>query len=262
MNSFAKIIFMRLSLLLLLAVPVLSCCQKVKINSTGQTVTINGVGTGVAISVPVRAQPYLNFQNAIIVADGNSITWGSPTGTSAAYPAILAVDTFFSNRSVTFYNEALGGHKWSDMQADAVSTIDSKYSGSVLSVCIAWEGTNQLYYSGASVSDAYNRAVDYCTARRAVGFKVIVATMPHAEPAADPTPNGQSTAQYIAWSQEYNAKIRAYWPYFADGFIDFEADSRFDNYDATYYQTDKVHLKTAGNTAMAELVKAALFTLH
>src|SRR4030095_11344421 len=56
-----------------------------------------------------------------------------------------------------------------------VTRVDSAYSDNA--ILTVWLGTNDIALDGDRATTAYNQLVSYCQARRAVGWRLIVATM-------------------------------------------------------------------------------------
>jgi lysophospholipase L1-like esterase len=191
-----------------------------------------------------------NITNAILVCDGNSLTYGtgSTNPTTKSYPGVLDADALFT--TVTVYNLGISGQTTAQMSSDAVAQVDSLFNSGVTSIVVAWEVGNDLYYNG-SVNDAITRFWAYCDARKAVGFKVIIINCP---PRDQGTDFGDNSAQYNAKLVSANALLADYGSH-ADGLIDLAQDSRFQGYNLTYYDADKVHFTDAGYQVIADLVK-------
>ncbi len=69
-------------------------------------------------------------------------------------------------------------------------------------------------------------------------------------------------AQINAIINKVNTMLRANYSQFADGIIDFAADSRLSNpNDTTYFYTDKTHLNNTGYQVVADLIVAAVSPL-
>lgn len=192
--------------------------------------------------------------NAIIVCDGNSLTYGFQSSNPAtkSYPAVLDDDADFNG--MTIYNFGVSAQTTQDMIDDAVSQVDAVYSGSVTSLLIAWEVGNDIYFNG-SVANAMTRFWQYCDARKAAGWKVYVVTCP---PRDQSTPFGDNSSQFNVKLSAANDLIRSDFNGHADGLIDVAGDPRFLGYDLTYYNADKIHYTDAGYAVVAEIVKRAI----
>jgi GDSL-like Lipase/Acylhydrolase family len=199
----------------------------------------------------------IDYTGAIIVCDGNSLTYGFQASNPAtkSYPALLDADAYFSG--ATMYNKGVSAQETQDMIDDAVTDIDSLYSGSVPSVLVAWEVGNDIYYNG-SVGDAIDRFWAYCDARRTAGWKVVVVNCP---PRDQSTTFGDNSAQYNVKLAAANLRIKEEWISHADGYVDIAGDSRFQGYSLTYYDADKVHYNDTGYEVVKDLIKSALLQL-
>jgi len=199
----------------------------------------------------------ISLTNAVLVCDGNSLTQGTGASNPAttSYPALLDADAAFS--TVTTYNLGVAAQETQDMIDDAASQVDPLYNGAVDNILVAWEVGNDIFYNG-SVSGALSRFWSYCDARRAVGFKVIVINCP---PRDQSTDFGDNSAQFNTKLESANTQLAAEWMSHADGFVDLAGDSRFEGYNLTYYDADKIHYTDAGYQVVKDLVKAKILTL-
>ncbi len=199
----------------------------------------------------------VDYSSAVIVCDGNSLTFGfqSSDPPTKSYPALLDADAYFS--TATIYNKGVSAQETQDMIDDAVTDVDALYSGSVPSVLVAWEVGNDIYYNG-SVNDAMTRFWSYCDSRRAAGWKVIVVNCP---PRDQSTTFGDNSAQYNTKLTAANLRIKDEWYAHADGYVDIAGDSRFQGYNLTYYDADKIHYNDTGYAVVKDLIKSALLQL-
>lgn len=174
---------------------------------------------------------------SIIYCDGDSITVGYP-GLPNPYPTLLSpvgAPWFIINGGVT-------GRTLATMYADGASAVDPDYSAGQRNIDVIWGGTNDFVVNGSTPAAVYAILQEYCAARRAVGWKVIVVTMiSRYFPGGNPV-SGESID---ADKDAYNALIRANWSTFADGLADVAAnpnlgaDGAYAN--LTYFQADQVH---------------------
>jgi len=122
---------------------------------------------------------------------------------------------------------------------------------------VVFVGTNDLS-SGRTGEQAGKFLAAYCQKRRAEGWRVYVATT---LPRGFQQPS-ETTVDFEPRRQELNARVRANYADFADGLIDFAADSRIgdagDEMDRTYFLADQVHLTAAGAAVLAECVDKVL----
>jgi hypothetical protein len=195
-----------------------------------------------------------------LICDGNSMTIGHPyeevgsLDPTAPYPTQLQV---LLGASWLVRNDGVDAQDIDSMAADAATQIDPLYDGGLIhNVVACWEGTNEIYYSDDGAVAA-TKIADYCAARQAAGFKVIVLTVLPRSNAG--TPGDFETQRGIC-----NAAIRADWATYADALADVAADSRIgdagDETNATYYG-DLVHLTKAGYAIIADIVETALLTI-
>lgn len=196
----------------------------------------------------------ISITGAVIVCDGNSFTYGTGATNPAtnSYPALLDADNYFNG--ATFYNKGVPAQKTSDMIADASSDITPLYNGGVSCILVAWEVGNDIYFNG-NAANAVATFWNYCDARKAEGWKVIVINCP---PRDQSTSFGDNSAQYNAKLVTANGLLAAEWSSHADKFVDLAGDSRFSGYDLTYYDADKVHYTNAGYNIVYEQVKAKI----
>jgi lysophospholipase L1-like esterase len=114
------------------------------------------------------------LSGANLVADGDSLTAGA--GGETPYTDFLPI---YLRRSVpgwTITNLGIGGQTMTSMVANAAANVDPLFVAGEPNVVIVWGGSNDIA-GGATATTVYNQYVTYCTARRAKGFKCIVATM-------------------------------------------------------------------------------------
>jgi lysophospholipase L1-like esterase len=133
------------------------------------------------------------------------------------------------------------------MLNNAIQQVDRLFDPSRLSLVIAMEGGNHIYF-GASPQEAYECFADYCAARQAVGFKVIaVDTFPRM---TGYWPGFVNVEGYALASMQYNQLVRANWPKFAD--LYFDARWHLPEFDARPpYMPDGVHPNIDGNARLA-----------
>lgn len=186
----------------------------------------------------------------ILICDGDSLTWRSPT--NLTYPQQLL--SGLVDRPIMF-NFGVAGQGVNNMASDAATQIDPVATTAAVRVLVAWGGTNDLGPTGGgSLSGLETAITNYCNARRAAGFKVVVVTL---LPRGDGTPATQETARAA-----YNVWLRANYTTFADGLADVGADPTIGAAGAysntTYYDPDTVHLTDAGYGIVASIVRPAI----
>jgi hypothetical protein len=135
-----------------------------------------------------------------VIFDGNSLTRGYGASTSNDYPSQTLR---LLGSQWTGQNFGVDGQTTAQMASDAATQIDPLYNTTnyAQNVLVAWEVTNDLYFGG-DATNAYNRFVSYCQARRAAGFKVVVLTVL-------PRSNGSTPTSFETSRQTINAQIRA-----------------------------------------------------
>lgn len=184
-----------------------------------------------------------------ITFEGDSLTEGPGT---TPYPTQL-VAQFLSESvfSIGQENEAVSGDSVEDMAVRGSTTDalkDDQHEYLVVMI-----GINNFRYSIGGTNEAIYAALkSYCTARKAAGWKTLVLTM---------TPqDGADTTRVDFWGDRdwYNNQIKTDLLTEIEGVIDITANPLIglqgSEQNATYYKADKVHLTTAGNTVLADLV--------
>lgn len=117
-------------------------------------------------------------------------------------------------------------------------------------VVVLWEGTNDMHVNGLSGADAYANLITYRNKVIGRGLKLVVATTIARDYATD-------AADLMDRIDDYNTLIRANTDQFT-AVCDLAANSLFDTRadasNTTYYHTDKLHLITAGQDAIKDLL--------
>ena len=206
-------------------------------------------------------QATLTTAQSRCVCDGNSLTSGG--GETPYYPTqladLLGTPWVVNNKGVTSQTTL-------QMSADATTDIDPLYEAeNTKNVLVAWEGTNHVYFN-ATASAAITALFNYCTARRAAGFKVVLLTLlprgdfPGSSTLPDPKEENHEDRRAVV-----NMWIRQTWDSCADALADVAADERIGldgcEDDTTYYMADKVHMKSAGYAIIADIVYDAIQNL-
>lgn len=190
---------------------------------------------------------------ALVVCEGDSITWGYGISPGSKYPQQL--QTALGTSYLVLNSAANSKHIDSSGTNDAVDEadrIDGCYDAArPANILVVWLGTNDIN-TGDSGSTAYTQLVSYCQARQAAGWQVVVCTML-------PRGAGNETARTT-----FNTSIRTDWATFADALADIAADTTIgdlgDESNATYY-SDSVHLTAAGATIAMGYVETAVRSL-
>jgi lysophospholipase L1-like esterase len=192
-----------------------------------------------------------------VVCDGDSLTFGYQLANPAtqSYPAQLAVllpawDIY--NTGVS--GEPLGPQTGSaGMIGTAPNSVDPLFrAGRSANVCIAWGGVNDLL--GISWAAGTAAALEpiiaaYCAARHAVGWKVVLVTLP-------PSNYSGTNAGYEAARLAYNLWLRANFAPIADGLLDLGGSTPYGQLADTVADTlDGLHLNAGGYTVLAGMAQ-------
>lgn len=200
----------------------------------GTGVDSTGASTLSPVAGPTTAVAGRVATGGRVFFDGNSMT------ASQTYPSQSQT---LLGPAWTYSNVAVSGQTTIDMLSRAAVQVDQYRVYGARQIVSCWEGTNDLFF-GANAADAYARLVQYCSERRALGFKVMILTiLPRA--VADP---------FEANRLIVNANIRANWSSFADAMCDLTTDPNIGYpgacLDTTYY-TDGTHMNNAGSGIVA-----------
>lgn len=182
-----------------------------------------------------------------LVWDGDSHTSGADL--SVPFPTLVTP----LDASYTATNTGVGGSTVPQMGARAYGSVDSLFKPEAGKNLVMVQGGGNDMGGGATAATTFLNLVSYCLARRRRGWKVCIGTM-------------YSRIGLDTQKNALNALIRANWPSFADGLIDYAAipqlgaDNAYSN--ATYFQSTGpsvgVHLKDAGATLAASLGASAI----
>jgi len=162
----------------------------------------------------------------------------------------------------TAHNQAVSGTTIASRIGADPARIDANYSASAtLNMLVFWCGTNDLSIgagAGLVAADVIALYSQYCAARKAAGFRVLVGTMM-------PRGNALVPATYESERVYFNTLLRAGWSTFADGLIDVAADARLGtpgaNTNATYFLDEAgawTHL-TADGYAIVEMMSVQTY---
>lgn len=199
-----------------------------------------------------------------IVVDGNSHTLGvGGTNVATMNEGILAANG--SPLATDWLALGTSGITTPELTTRAPTRIDPLYNSSIAAakrILIVWEGTNHIANTvSADASIFYNAIKDYCIARKAANpnWKIIVGTI---------LPRGGSmanSANYETVRTSVNTSIRdakTNGETWLDAVADVAGDTTIgengDSANATYYNTDAIHLKDAGQTIAATYFRDAI----
>ena len=185
------------------------------------------------------------------VFDGNSMTRGAllndPTTMSYASQAEALLRSQGANYA--FYNFGVDGQTTPQMAAGAVSQIDPLINHDTeWNFLAGWEGANHIFLDHVDGPTAYAALVDYYTARKNAGWKVIVMTL---------LPRGNWTADNETARQYVNTQLRAHWAEYGVALADVDAITELqtpsNTTNGTWYY-DTVHLTRYGYALVADAV--------
>lgn len=193
----------------------------------------------------------------VVVCHGNSLTaggFGLPAGTP--YPTLLNTDLgqHITAGQYTVHNKGTGGIDTDTMEAQAAAQVDVLIEQGKTNVLVFWELGNDLYGNG-NVTTCYNNAVTYCQNRVAAGWKVIVCTTTPRDTGGN-TFFGDTPEEYNVKLKQLNALIRLNWQTqgLGERLCDLEIDTRLSYPNTTYYTSDLIHLRQAGNEVVRDLI--------
>jgi lysophospholipase L1-like esterase len=172
-----------------------------------------------------------------VIFEGDSLTfgWNGQTAPSAFFAA--------AHPSITVYNVSnVGDNVVLNMVDQAPTEVDPKFVPGA--VAVLWGGTNDL--TGFTPAQTYSGISSWCAGRRAVGFKVVVCNL---------TKNpGISDSDRLS----VNSMIAAGGSGLADARVDLA--SLIDDWTThpTWWDSDHVHLLTAGYQQVANIVGPAI----
>jgi hypothetical protein len=199
--------------------------------------------------------PGRKLEETDLVLDGNSLFdyWDNPEN-SASYATL-------GGPLRTKQNFGVGGQTTAQMAADAAAQIDSTYSpGKVL---LVWELRNHLYF-GNSVAACVAAMRNYCLARKAVGWQIVLlGTTP-----ASGVNGGYGSSEY-GTPAEFNANlllidaaIAAGYREYADRYIAVRQIPGLGDSTNSAIFYDGVHLTNAGYALLAPVINREIRRLR
>jgi hypothetical protein len=191
----------------------------------------------------------LSAAGDFLVAEGDSITDGVGR---KPYPA-LALDTM---SGVVGNNFAVPGNRIEDIAARAAQ-VDSLVASGRKYVLSVMTGSNDFQYwgtlTGISPAAFVQKLKDYCLARRAAGWTVVVCTvLPHT--------GGSTHTAFNTWRDSVNTAIRAdnsFYDVLCDWRVDAGLDTAPTSPDASLY-VDYIHPSDACQARLAAVYKTAI----
>lgn len=189
-----------------------------------------------------------------VTCDGDSLTEGVAPGT--AWPTLLA-SSLGANYRVR--NIAIGGQAIIDipgssgyLNSDVATQVDPYSVRGRLAdqqhIVVVWAGTNDVFH-GSSGAQAHADFAAYCAARQLAGAKVIAINM-----IARTTADGFWT---IADKNIFNSLFAANAASYSDATIDAAATFS-DIANRLLYNSDEVHITTAGGQIIADAVRSII----
>jgi len=182
-----------------------------------------------------------------VICDGDSLTQGVtpanpyPTYMQTALGSTYSVQNFGVSGQTIVYNATAAGSGYGYLNSDVATQVDPYLAARKIDgtkqIVIAWAGTNDVYY-GRTGTEAHTDFAAYCAARQAAGAKVIAINMIDRR-----TDLGSWTKAY---QNDFNALFASNAATYSDAHYDAAAVF-VDNTNTTYYQSDKIHLTSAGN---------------
>jgi lysophospholipase L1-like esterase len=151
------------------------------------------------------------------------------------------------------YNRGTAGDRYTHLIADAPTQIDPLFrAGAAKNIVVVWAGFND-FNTGATVADVQDRIETYCLARQAVGWQVVVVSLPISTNAV--------LAGYEANRIAVNDWIADNWFSFANGYADLSDDPIIgddaDPTDTDYWQ-DSIHMTAEGYALVAPYIANAI----
>lgn len=185
------------------------------------TVAVAAVATPTAVArVTPITTPSATATTPLIMFVGSETTNAPYTNEADSYPGqviqmLLPTKYDYAKAGISHTTAATLG-------SQAPKTVDPFYSPArSKNIVVMWEGQSDLY-QGADVEAAYTSLVNFCKARKAVGWKVVVLTLPPR--ALDNLDVVPARAHYEADRQTINTRLRANWSNFADALADVAAN--------------------------------------
>lgn len=177
-------------------------------------------------------------KNINIVVDGNSYSSEYLLNPGEGYFSLLEkkLKPIYGGLWV---NKSIGGQTTTQMEADAKDDIDPLLTNSSKNILIVWELGNDI---GKDYISAYQRLVFYCQERQAAGWHIIVLTC---------VPRKNVSDKYILPA---NDSLLKNWKTFSNAIVDLTSSKELNSISAAYWNRDSVHLNSAGQKIVYEMV--------
>lgn len=203
-----------------------------------------------------------------VICDGDSITLGSGSGTSLAYP--IKLDALMTNR-YNYANYGISGQTVASIASNAslkMAGINS-VGGAGTRVYILFAGTNDMAFAPNIATATYNNIRNAAQAAKNAGYSVVVAsTMSRGGGLG----GGQTVSGFETDRTAMNSLLRADFPTvvstnirsgasYADLMVDVGADSNLgqsNSHSNLTFFGDTIHPTAAGNDIIAGYMRTAL----
>lgn len=190
----------------------------------------------------IHATPSVLFNANDIVLDGNSLI------DYMRLPANTVSYEQLGSPGRTKINFGVAGQTTTQMQADASTQIDTL--NPVNKTLIVWEVLNDVFF-GASSVQAFANIKQYCAARKAKGWTVLLLTAPA-------TLNGGIQARL----NEVDTQILNTWQEWVNGVVHVKNIAELANAARADMYYDNVHLSNAGYTVLYRHINHKLRNLR
>lgn len=200
-----------------------------------------------------------------ILAHGDSITLGT-TGTTTPYLPIVAASVL-SGKAITadYRNCGVDGNGWNyaytsnpptvqNLTQGAYENVDRYLSATLTNYLICFAGTNDIHLNSKTGAQAYAYFQTYIAARIAAGWPAanicVCAMLPRQ--GIKETERGDYNTALVGGASTYGYKLARLDQNANIGLAGCDADT-------TYFNTDRIHPKNAGQTVIAATIYAAMF---
>lgn len=196
----------------------------------------------------IRSYLKSKYQSASnrIIADGDSLTYGTGSTGGLTFPAQLA--TLLGRTAV---NVAVPGKTMTSIR-DETTTLP--YGGLANDIMVLYVGTSDLG-SGAAATTIGPILITAAQRYVAAGFQLVICTLADSQAATNPV-------DYETQRQAFNGYITSNATSIGYLVADLAADSRIgvvgDANNTTYFDADKVHMNNTGYGVVAEIINSVL----
>lgn len=195
-------------------------------------------------------------KHSVLVGDGNSLLTGLGSEPLTKHGTSLGARIPGQLPEFIFQHYGISGQTTPTMVTNASSTVHKCPLAFVdKNVCFLWEGTNHIE-AGVPAASAYASLVQYSTAARAAGYKVVVGTVLDRA-------WGSSAAAKDAIRLTTNAMILSGAPADFDAVVDIASiPGLTDSTNTTYFMTDAIHLTASGVGLVLSYLEDAIEELY